>query len=83
MVDEERGIAFAIVMFKHPGNVLEVNSPRFGKVKVASELALYPNSTEIIEAFKVDSGRIREIYAYVSVMPYEQRPGWPDQPPVK
>ena len=83
VVDEERGIAFAIVMFKHPGNVLEVNSPRFGKVKVASGLALYPNSTEIIEAFKVDGGHIREIYAYVSVMPYEQKPGWPDQPPVK
>ncbi|MEO6378064.1 MAG: hypothetical protein ABIO37_08580 [Caulobacteraceae bacterium] len=82
-IDEERGIAFAIVMFKHPGNVLEVNSPRFGKVKVASELALYPNTTEIIEAFKIDSGRIREIYAYVSVMPYEQRPGWPDMPAVK
>jgi len=83
VVDEERGVVFGTFMFKHPGDILEANSPRFGKVKITSALAQYPNTTQIIEAFKIDGGRIKEIYAYVSLLPYEQKPGWPDAPAKK
>lgn len=83
VVDEERGIVYGTFMFKHPGNILEADSPRFGKVKITSALAQYPNTTEIIEAFKIEGGKITEIYAFVSLLPYEQKPGWPDAPAPK
>ena len=41
-----------------------------------SALSAYPNTTQIIEAFKVRSGKLYRIFAYVSLLPYRQSPGW-------
>lgn len=75
-VDEERGIVFASVMFQHPGNVLVVDVKGRGKVELRGSLARYPNTTNIIEAFRLKNGKITNIHAYVNLLPYRQKPGW-------
>jgi hypothetical protein len=76
LVDPERGVVYAVVMFQHPGNIPThfKLSPGTGPHPVS--LSSYPNTTEIIETFKIRAGKIHRIFAYVSLLPYRQRPGW-------
>jgi hypothetical protein len=76
-VDEERGVVVWSVMFQHPGNIRSIDVPGHGKVEVRGALASYPNTTNIIEAFKVEGGELNHIHAYVNLLPYRQSPGWP------
>lgn len=76
VVDVKRGIVTAIVMFQHPGNVRYVDVPGHGRVELTGITSAFPNTTEIIESFRVKNGRIAGIYAYVSLLPYRQKPGW-------
>ncbi|MEJ0008855.1 MAG: hypothetical protein WDM77_21440 [Steroidobacteraceae bacterium] len=76
IVDEERGIVTAIVTFLHPGNVRFVNVPGHGKVEITGVTSAFPNTTEIIESFRVKDGKIVGIYAYVNLLPYRQKTGW-------
>ena len=78
-VDEERGLVFGTFMFQHPGNI-----PRPGNASgvpaatgTTVDLASFPNTTEIIEVFKLRNGKLYRIFAYVSLLPYRQAPGWP------
>ncbi|HEV2703456.1 MAG TPA: hypothetical protein VGV09_17645 [Steroidobacteraceae bacterium] len=66
LADPEHGLVYAVVMFQHPGNI----KPQM------KGLSSYPNTTEIIETFQVRHGKIRRIFAYVSLLPYRQVPGW-------
>lgn len=75
-VDEERGIVFASVMFQHPGNVLFADVPGRGRIEMRGSLARYPNTTNIIEAFRLKDGKITNIHAYVNLLPYRQKSGW-------
>lgn len=76
VVDVKRGIVTAIVMFQHPGNIRYVDVPGHGRVELTGATSALPNTTEIIESFRVKNGRITGIYAYVSMLPYRQKPGW-------
>ena len=76
VVDEENGIVFATVMFQHPGNVPAPNWAATGLPPDPNSLSAYPNTTEIIEAFKVRNGKLYRICAYISLLPYRQLPGW-------
>ncbi len=80
LADPERGLVYAVVMFQHPGNI----KPQMNAVTATTaattprtfSLSSYPNTTQIIETFQVRHGKIRRIFAYVSLLPYRQSPGW-------
>jgi hypothetical protein len=80
LMDPERGLVYAVVMFQHPGNI----KPQMNAVTATSasaaprpfSLSSYPNTTEIIETFQIRGGKIQRIFAYVSLLPYRQSPGW-------
>jgi hypothetical protein len=72
LVDPARGLVYAVVTFEHPGDIPSRFKPRPHTFSLSS----YPNTTEIIETFKIVGGRIQRIFAYISLLPYRQRPGW-------
>jgi hypothetical protein len=80
LADPERGLVYAVVMFQHPGNI----KPQLNAVSATAaataprpfSLSSYPNTTQIIETFQVRHGKIRRIFAFVSLLPYRQNPGW-------
>jgi hypothetical protein len=80
LADPERGLVYVVVMFQHPGNI----KPQMNAVSATAapttprnfSLSSYPNTTEIIETFQVRHGKIQRIFAYVSLLPYRQAPGW-------
>lgn len=76
VVDEENGIVFGTFMFAHPGNVPTPDWEKTGLPATPNSLAAYPNTTQIIEAFKIRNGKLFRIFAYVSLLPYRQSPGW-------
>jgi hypothetical protein len=76
VVDVKRGIVSAIVMFQHPGNVRYVDVPGHGRVELTGATSAFPNTTDILESFRVKNGKIVGIYAFVNLLPYRQRPGW-------
>jgi hypothetical protein len=99
LVDPERGLVYAVVMFQHPGNIktdLFAVAPGGARARsgasggsgagsgaasgtIASRgfsLSSYPNTTQIIELFRISGGKIHRIFAYVSLLPYRQVPGW-------
>ena len=76
VIDEENGIVFGTFMFAHPGNVPTPDWAATGLPPNPNALSAYPNTTQIIEAFKVRSGKLYRIFAYVSLLPYRQSPGW-------
>jgi hypothetical protein len=76
LVDPERGIVYAVVTFEHPGNIdTPLRRTAGGRLNPKS-LGSFPNTTEIVETFKIRGGKIHRIFAYVSLLPYRQRPGW-------
>jgi hypothetical protein len=78
LVDPDRGLVYAVVMFQHPGNIPTHFGPSGlpGAKPPRFSLASYPNTTEIVETFKIWGGRIHRIFAYVLPLPYRQKPGW-------
>ena len=66
-------VAFA--MFQHPGNI-NVPPPDTGPHPKAFPLSSYPNTTQIMETFKVQDGKLQHIFAYIALAPYRQSPGW-------
>ena len=67
IVDEERGLVFAIFLFDHPGPV--TNS---GFVSRYSQ----PNSMMVAELFQIRNRKIYQIEAVLNVFPYGTKPGW-------
>jgi hypothetical protein len=84
LADPERGLVYAVVMFQHPGNIKPqmnaVTATASGAAPRAYSLSSYPNTTQIIETFRVRHGKIGRIFAYVSLLPYRQA-GSQFQPP--
>ncbi len=80
LTDPEHGLVYAVVMFQHPGNIKPqmnaVSATAAASAPRAFSLSSYPNTTQIIETFQVRHGKIRRIFAYVSLLPYRQTPGW-------
>jgi hypothetical protein len=77
LVDPQRGIVVAFVMFQHPGDIKVPVPAQSGAHPRRFSLASYPNTTQIMETFKIRGGKIQRIFAYIGLMPYRQRPGWP------
>ncbi len=75
IVDSERGLVLAVVRFNHPGNIQSVEVPGHGKVAMG-RYAQWPNSTQIMELFKVRDRKIREITAVIVTAPYKASMGW-------
>ena len=76
LVDPERGIVYVTATFEHPGDIdTPLRRTPSGALNPQS-LGSYPNTTGIIETFKIRGGRIHHIFAYVTLLPYRQQPGW-------
>jgi hypothetical protein len=74
VVDPERGLVYAIAMFQHPGNIKPDLGPPGSPPRYS--LSSYPNTTLIVETFKLRAGKIHKIFAYIVLMPYRQPMGW-------
>ncbi len=77
IVDRSRGVVMSFVMFQHKGNVTEVDVPGIGKVPMVAS-ALRPFSVVIAETFEIKDGKIREIEAAMTKLPYGAGTGWAD-----
>jgi hypothetical protein len=75
IVDEERGLVVALIMFDHPGTVRYFDAPGFGRVNNPPEF-LKPTSMEIFEAFKIRNGLILQVAAEGGFLPYGITSGW-------
>jgi hypothetical protein len=75
VVDRSRGVVMAFAVFEHDGYLKEIDVPGVGKVPVFAS-ALHPFSVVIAETFEVKEGRIREIEAYMTTLPYGSGTGW-------
>ena len=74
-IDEEHGIVSAVVMFNQAGNVDSTNIPGYGEYTYTGA-AHRPFNTVILESFKVVNGKIRQIAATMSTLPYGSKTGW-------
>jgi len=75
IVDEEKGLVYAVVLFDHPADKLTVDVPGVGKVTVPP--AYRVPSTFIVPAlFKIRNGNILRIETLERVVPYGMPSGW-------
>ncbi len=75
VVDEPHQAVLAIVMFHHNGRITEVDVPGHGKQKMTAA-ALRPFDVVIAEAFRIKDGKIREVEAVMTSLPYGSDTGW-------
>ncbi len=78
VVDEERGITFGTFMFHHTGTIAYKDVPGYGRVEMLP-IARRPFSVVVSELFKVQNGKIREIEAIMTSLPYGAKDGWSRQ----
>jgi hypothetical protein len=74
-VDEERGIVLAIVTFQQDGTVASTRIPGFGEYPYSGAMHR-PFTTVIPEMFKIRDGKIVQIEATMSALPYGTRSSW-------
>lgn len=76
VIDEARGVVFALAFFDHSGTVrdyaLADGTPKQGIDR--------PFSWMIAEAFRIERGLITRIEALMTGVPYGMGPGWPAAP---
>lgn len=75
VVDRSRGVVMSFVMFQHEGNVKSANVPGVGEVQMFAS-ALHPFAVVIAETFEIKDGKIREIEADMTKLPYGAGTGW-------
>jgi hypothetical protein len=75
IVDRSRGVVMSFVMFQHEGNVKQADVPGVGKVPMPAA-ALRPFSVVIAETFEIKGGKIRDIEADMTKLPYGASTGW-------
>jgi hypothetical protein len=75
VIDVERGLILAIVVFQLDGTVEKVTS--HGKTIEVPPRNRIPRSTYCYELFKIEDGRIRAIMAFLKMMPFGSTIGWP------
>ena len=71
-VDEERGVTWGVYNFNHRG-VLTV---QMKDGSTSPSYAPTPNSSLIVEIFKIKNGKIRDIVAFITLVPYGMGDGW-------
>lgn len=79
IVDEKTGVAMAILFFDHAGTVKDVKLAD-GSIMTVPYPFNRPFSFELFEAFKIDQGKIHEIEAILTSVPYGMKSGWPSRP---
>jgi len=79
IVDEQTGVAMAILFFDHAGTVKQVKLADGTTMEVPYPFT-HPYSFELFEAFKIDSGKIEEVEALLTSVPYGMKSGWTGQP---
>jgi hypothetical protein len=75
VIDEERGITFGSFMFNHAGTVAYKETAKYGRVEMIP-IARRPFSVIVSELFKVMNGKIREVEAIMTGVPYGAKDGW-------
>jgi hypothetical protein len=75
LVDEERGLLYAIVLFDHPGDKPKVQVPGVGEVTVPPTYRV-PSSFLVPAVFKIRNGRIARMDLLERVVPYGMESGW-------
>ena len=78
IVDQARGLVFGIVQFDMPGG--QASTPPTADKQIQEQLRMR-RSVLIFELFKVESGRIREIQAFMTNEDYGKPSGWPAAKP--
>jgi len=78
IVDQARGLVFAIMQFDIPGNL--ASTPPTADKQIQEQLR-ERRSVLIFELFKVESGRIREIQAFMTNEEYGKLSAWPAAKP--
>jgi hypothetical protein len=75
VVDEPHQSVLSIVMFHHNGRITQVDVPGQGTQKMTAA-ALRPFDVVIGEAFRIRDGKIREVEAVMTSLPYGSDTGW-------
>jgi hypothetical protein len=75
VIDEERGLTFGTFMFHHNGIF---NPEDFKRAKKISPVLRRPFTAVIGELFKIKNGKIRQIEAVMTSLPYGAKSGWDD-----
>jgi hypothetical protein len=74
IVDEERGIVWAYVIFDQNGTVQTIKLTNGNTVSMKNFNR--PSSLEVTEAFKIENGKLRRIEMVGSGLPYHLNPAW-------
>ena len=75
VLDEERGLSYAIVFFDHNGTA-ETMGTAEGEVRDVASTWRRPSTIMIGELFKIVDGNIRQIEAIIVSVPYGMPSGW-------
>ncbi|HWW66130.1 MAG TPA: hypothetical protein VNZ43_15350 [Sphingomonadaceae bacterium] len=75
IVDRERGLVAAIVMFDHPADDLVITRPDGSQLAMPKE-ALSPSSALLYYLFKIRAGEIAGIEVAYIMLPYRSRSAW-------
>jgi hypothetical protein len=75
IVDEERGLLYAVLMFDHPGDKGTVDVPGVGAVSVPAAYRS-PSSFIVPVIFKIRGGKILRIETLERAVPYGMPSGW-------
>jgi hypothetical protein len=75
VLDEERGLSYAIVFFDHNGTPKTMGTAEGGTKEVGAPFNR-PLTFMIGELFKIVDGQIREIEAVIVTVPYGMPSGW-------
>ena len=76
LADPENRLAFVFGSFDHNGSVRSYRLPADGKTAEINPAFRQPFSFYIAECFKVNEGRIRQIEAVLTTVPYGMSSGW-------
>jgi len=76
VVDPDYGLAFAFGYFDHNGSIPSYKNLVTGEMVDVSPAFRQPFSFIIAELFKIKKGKIRQIEAVLTTVPYEMPSGW-------
>jgi len=76
VVDRTKGLAFAWAYFDHNGTVPKFSRTLDKKMVDVAQTFRQPSSFYIAEVFKVVDGKIRQIEAVLTTVPYQMESGW-------
>jgi hypothetical protein len=76
VVDRTKGLAFGWGYFDHNGSVKTFSRTRGGEQVPVAAMMQQPFSFYIAEVFKVVDGKIRQIEAVLTTVPYQMESGW-------